>query len=200
MSVISLSLACTAITGCGGGDASNPSVQAPAAIRLAAQPIPLQSGMSYGTSFWAEGSSATGGSGTPVADVNCLVNEDYHIHTHLTILRDGRVLAIPGHIGLKGCAYELHTHDLSGVIHVETASYRKFTLGQFFAVWGQPLGRDNVAHLTGQPVVVYLNDGTGLTEYTGDLQSLELKGHREITIVVGSAPAEIPSYTWPDSL
>lgn len=183
------------LTACGGGGTDAPNPPAPP-LQLADKPITLASGLRYGWQLWPEGSSSTGGSGQPVDNVNCLVTEDYHIHAHLAILRDGQPMAIPSHIGLKGCAYELHTHDLSGVIHVETSAYRPFTLGQFFSIWGQPLQRDNIAGLTGMPVVIYINDGAGLTEYTGDLASLELKAHREITIQMGSAPAAIPSYTW----
>lgn len=30
----------------------------------------------------------------------------------------------------------LHTHDATGVIHVESPTVRTFSLGQFFGVWG----------------------------------------------------------------
>lgn len=31
----------------------------------------------------------------------------------------------------------LHTHDTSGTIHVESNSYRTYTLGQFLDIWGR---------------------------------------------------------------
>jgi hypothetical protein len=64
-------------------------------------------------------------------------------------------------------------------------------------VWGQPLSKTNIAGITGLPVTVFIDDdGQSVTEYTGNLADIELKPHRSITIQVGSALAEIPSYRW----
>jgi hypothetical protein len=30
----------------------------------------------------------------------------------------------------------IHTHDTSGIVHIESPTVRPFTLGQFFDVWG----------------------------------------------------------------
>jgi hypothetical protein len=93
--------------------------------------------------------------------------------------------------------YTLHTHDHSGKLHVEAAAPATFTLGQIFRIWGQPLGPDNVAGLTGKPIVVYVTDNNGVvTEATGDWNDIELLSHREITIQVGTPITEIPNYTW----
>jgi hypothetical protein len=62
-----------------------------------------------------------------------------HIHQHLDLYVDGRRVAVPAGIGIdesQGFISPLHTHDESGVIHVESPDVRTFTLGQFFAVWG----------------------------------------------------------------
>lgn len=196
-----------ALSACGGGGADTPAAQTtPAAPLVSAmpplssKPVTLTATTVMGTAFWADGSTAIGGRGQPIGGVECLKSEDYHIHTHLAIIKDGEVLSIPRNIGLQGCAYELHTHAGSGVLHVETSTFRRFTLGQFFAVWGQPLERSNIAGITGLPVTVYLNDGSGLIEYQGSLADLELRDKREVTIVVGKAPPEIPSYIWTDRL
>jgi hypothetical protein len=61
-----------------------------------------------------------------------------HIHQHLDLFVDGRPVTVPALIGIDpsvGFA-PLHTHDASGVIHVESPTVRSYTLGQFFAVWG----------------------------------------------------------------
>ncbi len=83
-----------------------------------------------------------------------------HIHPKLILVSDGTERIIPGNIGIQngiwashdldhfldtregaqGQLSPLHTHDTSGVIHVEASVTRGFTLGEFFAVWGQPLG------------------------------------------------------------
>jgi hypothetical protein len=44
---------------------------------------------------------------------------------------------------------------------------------------------------------VYLkDDGQGLTNYTGELTALQLISRREVTIVIGTPPAQIPTYAW----
>ena len=65
------------------------------------------------------------------------------------------------------CDYPLHTHDTSGKIHVEADAPSTFTLGQLFAIWGQPLSYSNIAGIIGSPVVVYINDGTNLPTLYG---------------------------------
>jgi hypothetical protein len=160
----------------------------------------LGSGGTIGATFWPDGDATGGGHGIAIDGVNCLVTEDYHIHAHLSIIKDGQALAIPAHIGLDGCAYELHTHDASGVIHVETSAYRPVTLGQFFSVWGQSLTKKNVAGFSGLPVKVYVSDGSSLNEYTDDPAGLVLSNHLAITLVLGTAPQQIPNYTWANGL
>jgi hypothetical protein len=189
----------TACGGGGGGAAPAPATPAPAVTVmpvLAGPAVALGSGATIGTVTWPDGNAAAGGHGATVGGVNCLVTEEYHIHAHLSILKDGQALAVPARIGLDGCAYELHTHDASGVIHVETSAYRPFTLGQFFAVWGQPLTTSNVAGITGLPVKVYTSDGSSVSEYTGDPASLVMSNHQAITIVLGAVPKQLPTYTW----
>ena len=41
--------------------------------------------------------------------------------------------------GISGY-YPLSTRDYSGVIHVDSTLHRDYTLGDFFEVWGEPLG------------------------------------------------------------
>jgi len=75
------------------------------------------------------------------------------LHQHLTIEEAGRLVPVPGGIGdatgrpLVSCLYWLHTHAPDGIIHIESPARRTYTLGQFFAVWRQPLGRTQVLGL-----------------------------------------------------
>ncbi len=65
--------------------------------------------------------------------------EALHIHQHLDIFVNGKPVTVPAGIGINMDARfisQLHTHDMSGVIHVESDQVRDFTLGQFFDVWG----------------------------------------------------------------
>lgn len=134
------------------------------------------------------------------AGVSCLINEDYHIHAHISIFVDGQSFAVPSQIGLGSCAFELHTHDASGVIHIETSTEKKFTLGQVFAVWGEPLTRTNVGGIA-RSVTVYTSDGTGkLSRYNDDIGQLPLTAHRCVYLVLGTAPKELPAFDWDGGL
>ena len=138
--------------------------------------------------------------GTAVVDgVGCLKTENYHIHALVSIYRNGVRLALPDSIGRgSGCSYEMHTHDVSGVIHVETDVQKPFTLGQFFSLWGQSLSATAVAGLPGTPTY-YLVENEKITRVTTDPAAILLAPHREILIVTGTPPAEIPRYSWTSS-
>ena len=109
---------------------------------------------------------------------------------------------MPAHIGIvdssptSHCNYSTHTHDHTGMLHVEAPAASLFTLGQIFAIWGQPLSYDDIAGISEVPVVVYITDNGVATQYTGDLGSIELLSHREVTIQLGTPITEIPVYTW----
>jgi hypothetical protein len=60
-----------------------------------------------------------------------------HYHATLTIYQDGEKLELPENIGLSGsCIHPLHTHDSTGLIHIDYTDKTKFTLGDLFDVQG----------------------------------------------------------------
>ena len=82
-------------------------------------------------------------------DVALLCTSDmatqFHIHADLKIVIDGRERTIPANIGIRpDCMNSIHTHDDSGKLHVEAPEKRDFTLGDFFAVWGEPFSKDQI--------------------------------------------------------
>jgi hypothetical protein len=114
-----------------------------------------------------------------------------HYHAHLDIFVNGKKVLVPALIGINvGANYltELHTHDTRGLIHIEAQNHRNFVLGQFVAEWG--------VFLNARCIGSYCN---GLKWYVdgkrqvGNPQTLQLKSHQEIAIVVGKPPAQIPS-------
>jgi hypothetical protein len=69
----------------------------------------------------------------------------FHIHPHLRITVNGAEQTIPANAGITlGCMHPIHTHDTSGIIHVESPEQRDFTLGDFFAVWDKAFSKDEV--------------------------------------------------------
>ena len=66
-------------------------------------------------------------------EIGCHSEEhfEFHIHTKLDIMIDNQLYPIPANIGIipEHCIYWLHTHDISGLIHIESPIKRNFTLG-----------------------------------------------------------------------
>ena len=115
-----------------------------------------------------------------------------HYHSHLDIFVDGKKVTVPALIGINpGANYitELHTHDTRGVIHVESPKENdEFSLGQFVAEWGVFLNNKCLgAYCDG--LKWYVNG----KQQTGNPETLILKPHQEIALVVGKPPAKIPS-------
>jgi hypothetical protein len=78
--------------------------------------------------------------------------ETFHIHAMLHIYINGLLSPVPKDIGIYAARHietSLHTHDSTGVIHMEAEHAFKFTLGDFFAVWGVKLGPAQVGGLKG---------------------------------------------------
>lgn len=168
---------------------------APEAPTLASTYTELAAGTANSQRNWPDGS----GTGAPIAGVNCMGDIVSHTHSLVSIYRDGVRMAVPASIGLTGCTYELHTHDRTGVIHVEPNVRKNLTLGQFFAVWGQPLSRNSVAGMAG-PVRFYVIDRETLTRYDGNPADIIFTAHKEIVIITGTPPAVLPKYLWPATL
>jgi hypothetical protein len=78
--------------------------------------------------------------------------EKFHIHTLLHIYVEGLLVPLPADVGLDPARHlesSLHTHDRTGIIHMEAPHRFNFTLGDFFAVWGVKLGPAQVGGLKG---------------------------------------------------
>jgi hypothetical protein len=127
---------------------------------------------------------------------------DRHDHAHLDIYVDGKSTPLPAYLGIAGGAQStgfssLHTHDASGVIHIESPKGDRFTLGQVFNEWNVLLSPTQIGGLktgAGKTLTVYLNGKV----YTTDPTKLELKAHQEIAVVYGTA-AENAKVTVPKS-
>jgi hypothetical protein len=139
----------------------------------------------------------------PVVDnIACQTSEQlaYHIHAHLSVYINGQSFALPAQIGIapdSSCYYWLHTHDTSGIIHIESPSSKVYTLGTFFREWHDyfsALGYPSQLNSTsGWQVYV---DGK---PYNGDFHNIQLVAHRLITLAYNS-PKATPdtNYNWGD--
>ena len=179
-------------------------LQSPGSTTLGYEGIPIPNG-----SKLADLSNAA--TGQTVDGVQCNDGEQTvtHVHTHLTIFVNGKAKVIPYGIGIPGfqavstpqgpfvdtgsCFYWLHTHANDGIIHIESPSTTtRFTLGQFFAEWGQPLSSTQVGPDKGTVTTFF--DGK---LYKGDPASLPLGYHYQIQLDVGTplvAPFKVKSW------
>lgn len=122
-----------------------------------------------------------------------------HHHEHLDLYVNGRKVAVPPLVGINeqaGFLTELHTHDASGIIHVESPVQRSFTLGQFFCEWGVKLSATCLGPYRGR-LSWWVN---GVRRHDNPAQ-LALGQHQEIVIAAGRPPTSVPgSYSFPTGL
>jgi hypothetical protein len=114
-----------------------------------------------------------------------------HIHQHLDVYVDGNKVAVPADIGIDpagGYLTEIHVHDTSGIIHVESPTVRTYYLGQLFGEWTVMLSSNCLGKYCGN-----LHWWVNGKERTGNPASLPLSQHQEIVIATGTPPAHIPS-------
>ncbi len=162
-------------------------------------------------------------------DLLAAENLTLHYHAHLDIVLDGRAVPVPAGLGISvtdaadnipgshtpgrpGIA-ALHTHDTSGVLHVESPTNPQFTLGQLFTEWDVGLGPGQTGSYRDQPgtgVQVYVNG----RPFTANPTRLVLQPHQEIAVVISTTaataataatPAPVPapapsSYAFPAGL
>jgi hypothetical protein len=152
--------------------------------------------------------------GKSVDGIACGASEQlvFHIHAHLTIFVAGAPRAVPFGVGIApplqvlrtahglyaagGNRFSfLHTHAADGIIHVESPVERTYTLGEFFDVWEQPLGRGRVGSATGR-VTTFV----GGRRYLGDPRAVPLVVHAQIQLDIGRPIVGPQSIRFPASL
>ena len=106
-------------------------------------------------------------------------NLDYHLHATLVTVWNGQPEFLPANIGITpDCMRPTHTHDESSAVHIEGPKEQKYTVGDFFTVWGadSPALRpgsvvENVS-LNGQP-------------YTDDYRDIVFEDQQRIVVAFG---------------
>ncbi|MFN2449395.1 MAG: hypothetical protein ABR508_06345 [Candidatus Baltobacteraceae bacterium] len=167
----------------------------------------------------ADGDSSSGGSGQTIDGIPCLATMDeahYHVHVFVGLINNGSEEALPDGTGMNNpgadsggvvstasCFYYLHTHDASGVVHIEDPSTASrttslHTLGQYLDIWGQPVSGTRVytsgARYQGEGDQTVSN--TTYVQYTGDPHAIPLYAHEVIWFEWGPnypAASSLPS-------
>ncbi len=114
-----------------------------------------------------------------------------HDHAHLDVEINGHAVTVPANIGItKTGISPLHTHDTSGILHIEAEADDIIRLGQFFTEWGVTLDKNCIA--------TYCNDDKNQLlgflngELVGDPASIPLNAHDQIVIWYGPKSAGNP--------
>ncbi|MGZ4400463.1 MAG: hypothetical protein ACXVYM_06290 [Gaiellaceae bacterium] len=142
------------------------------------------------TALWGTGVAGLSGRlqalGLPGSDGGAI-----HIHQHLDVYVKGRHAVVPAEIGLTSSfGAPLHTHDTSGVIHLESPIVRPYTLGDFFGIWNVRLTRTCLGSYCNRGAArlrVYV-DGD---QFSGNAASIVLTAREEIAVTYGT-PAQLP--------
>jgi hypothetical protein len=142
----------------------------------------------------------------------------HHVHSHLDVFVNGTPVVVASGIGIniadpavhrfpnpdgsigyggvhppcaQVCISPLHTHDIDGVLHTESKSVTPNRLGQFFTEWGVRLTPTCVGQFCtpATSIAIYVNGKA----FRADPRSIQLNDHTEIAVVIGTAPAVIPS-------
>lgn len=122
-----------------------------------------------------------------------------HIHQHLDVYVNRKKVTVPASIGIDNAGQfltQVHTHDASGIVHVESPTQRTFTLGEFFGEWGVKLTGGCLGRYCGA-----LHWWVNGKRMAGNPAQLVLKPHQEIVVAAGKPPFPVPSsYAFPAGL
>jgi|SRR5215217_4061974 hypothetical protein len=154
--------------------------------------------------------ASTTNNGPIISGISCdsLEHFNIHIHAHLDIFINGKPYPIPADIGItpNQCIYWMHTHDYTGIIHIESPKDRDFTLGEFFDIWGRKFDNnqifDNIVGKGGSnnnALSIYINGNR--VSNSIDYREIKIDAHDEIAIIYRTSPDSIPlSYQFPKGL
>ena len=150
----------------------------------------------------ADPAAAAAKAGLPMLNREML---EVHYHAHLDVNVRGVSIVVPAGIGIdpaKQAITPLHTHDPSGIVHIESAENIPFTLGQLFTEWGQPLSATRAGPVTaanGEQVRLYRNG----KQVPGNPADYRFVAHDELFVWLGPAnqqPQVPSSYNFPEGL
>lgn len=127
-------------------------------------------------------------------------DESYHIHALLHVYVQGQSVTVPANIGISAADQlesPVHTHDTSGIIHIEAGQQFPFRLADIFAVWGVVFtGHQLGGYInSGQETVQVFVNGEQLTDPTHYV----IKPHDNIVVAYGR-PGSFPTQPPTDAL
>ena len=132
--------------------------------------------------------------GRAPAGLTCSQTTERRVGAHLELFARGLVVLVPAGVGvgpplrtagmktMGACSYPARTREPTGVI--ESVPTTRVTLGDFFALWGQPLGPGRLAGFRAagvERVRAWVNGRS----WHGNPRSIPLLRHSEIVLELG---------------
>jgi len=198
ISAVAVSLAVVLLAGCGGSTAE-------LRVTRVRWPVPIPVG--HGAAFRLAPHGAAAARGEPIDGLRCSAAPGVRVLAHVELFAAGRVVPVPPGIGIapplvrrgayvRGgrCSYPVRTTEPTGLLELRAGT--RLTLGDVFAIWGQPLSRTRLAALRttpAAPVRAYL-DGR---PWRGDPRALRLGAHAVVVLEVGPRVAPHVRYRFP---
>lgn len=173
---------------------------------------------------------AGGGQGSAVDNISCdtTMSNNYHVHAFIGLYYNGKQIVIPDGLGIVNaggdvtdgstgwpnqedygtCFYHIHTHDDTGMIHLEdpnptgaTIDQSIFSTGNLFDIWGVQVSTSQFGPFSG-PLAIYTSGqfsrahqcvnglcevGSNMyTQYLGDPMSIPIYSHEVIWFEIGT--------------
>jgi hypothetical protein len=146
----------------------------------------------------------------PVGPLRCSRGRRARFAAHVELFAQRRGTVVPAGIGIAPplrrdgafvrsgrCEYDVRTHAPTGVVEVATS--RPVTVGDLFAVWGQPLSAKRLAGFVarrGEPgVVAFVNGRQAPTP-----RAVRLRRHAQIVLTIGPRVPVHAHYRFPPGL
>jgi hypothetical protein len=165
-------------------------------------------GVGAGASYRPPSLGAAARQGRAVGRLRCTRARAERFGVHVELIVNGRVLLLPAGVGVAApqrrrgayvlsgrCSYPVRTREPTGVIELAPVVGGPVSLGELFAVWGQPLGPSRLAGFRGE-VATWVNG----VRHQGDPRSVVLDRHAVIVLEVGRRVPPHASYSFPPGL
>jgi hypothetical protein len=142
--------------------------------------------------------------------LRCTREQRSRVGVHLELFANRRVVIVPPGVGIapprthRGayitagrCEYPAITIEPTGVVQVARGG--RITLGDLFAIWGQPLSSSRLAGFTA-PRGAVVSAFVGGRRWAGDAAAIPLARHAQIVLEVGGYVPPHRRYRFPPGL
>ncbi len=173
-------------------------------------PSPVPAGVGMSPRYRPPPSGAAVRAAAPVGGLRCSRARVRRFGVHVELLTHGRIILLPAGVGLAPplrrcgayvaggrCSYPIRTLAPTGVLEVQRSA--RWTLGDLFALWGQPLTRRRLGGFLAAPhgrVEAFVD----ARRWSGEPGAIPLRRHAEIYLAVGRAAPPHADYRFPPGL